>query len=108
MKEFMAKYWARYVLAFVLVNIISIMALIAPLLTERIIDEFIPQGDLKGIALYAILVLGVATARALITFSQRYNIEFTLKKLFMMCEIACISICKPYRLAFLIRIVPVN
>ena len=80
MKEFMAKYWARYVLAFVLVNIISIMALIAPLLTERIIDEFIPQGDLKGIALYAILVLGVATARALITFSQRYNIEFTAQK----------------------------
>ncbi len=80
MKEFMAKYWARYVLAFVLVNIFSIMALIAPLLTERIIDEFIPQGDLKGIALYAILVLGVATARALITFSQRYNIEFTAQK----------------------------
>ena len=80
MKEFMAKYWARYVLAFVLVHIISIMALIAPLLTERIIDEFIPQGDLKGIALYAILVLGVATARALITFSQRYNIEFTAQK----------------------------
>jgi len=80
MKEFMAKYWVRYLLAFVLVNIISIMALVAPLLTERIIDEFIPQGDLKGIALYAILVLGVATARALITFSQRYNIEFTAQK----------------------------
>jgi len=80
MKEFMAKYWVRYLLAFVLVNIISIMALITPLLTERIIDEFIPQGDLKGIALYAILVLGVATARAVITYSQRYNIEFTAQK----------------------------
>ena len=80
MKEFMAKYWVRYLLAFVLVNIISIMALITPLLTERIIDEFIPNGDLKGIALYAILVLGLATARAFVTFSQRFNIEYTAQK----------------------------
>ena len=80
MKEFMAKYWVRYLLAFVLVNIISIMALITPLLTERIIDEFIPNGDLKGIAVYAILVLGIATARAFVTFSQRFNIEYTAQK----------------------------
>ncbi len=80
MKEFMAKYWARYLLAFILVNVISMMSLVTPLLTERIIDEFIPNADFQGITLYAILVLGVATARALVTFSQRYNIEYTAQK----------------------------
>lgn len=80
MKEFMAKYWARYLLAFILVNVISMMSLVTPLLTERIIDEFIPNADFQGITLYAILVLGVSTARALVTFSQRYNIEYTAQK----------------------------
>lgn len=80
LKEFMSKYWARYVLAFVLVNIISLMSLVTPLLTEKIIDDFLPAGDFRGIIIYSLLVLGVALARAIITFSQRYNIEYTAQK----------------------------
>ncbi|NLN83471.1 MAG: ABC transporter ATP-binding protein [Firmicutes bacterium] len=80
LKEFMAKYWARYTLAFVLVNIISLMTLITPLLTEKIIDEFLPAGDFRGIVTYSLIVLGVALLRALITFSQRYNIQYTAQR----------------------------
>ncbi|MCE5196639.1 MAG: ABC transporter ATP-binding protein/permease [Negativicutes bacterium] len=80
LKEFMAKYWARYLVAFLLVNIIALMSLISPLLTEKIIDVFIPAGDLSSIALYAGLVLAVAVVKTAITFAQRYNIEFTAQK----------------------------
>lgn len=80
LKEFMAKYWARYLVAFVLVNIIALMSLISPLLTEKIIDVFIPAGDLSSIAVYAGLVLAVAIVKTIITFAQRYNIEFTAQK----------------------------
>lgn len=80
LKEFMAKYWARYLVAFVLVNIIALMSLISPLLTEKIIDVFIPAGDLSSIAVYALLVLAVAIVKTIITFAQRYNIEFTAQK----------------------------
>ncbi|HZW49787.1 MAG TPA: ABC transporter ATP-binding protein [Bacillota bacterium] len=80
LKEFMAKYLARYLVAFVLVNIIALMSLISPLLTEKIIDVFIPAGDLSSIAVYAGLVLAVAIVKTLITFIQRYNIEFTAQK----------------------------
>ncbi len=80
LKDFMAKYWARYLVAFLLVNIIALMSLISPLLTEKIIDVFIPAGDLSSIAIYAGLVLAVAIVKTAITFAQRYNIEFTAQK----------------------------
>lgn len=80
LKEFMAKYWVRYLAAFILVNIIALMSLISPLLTEKIIDVFIPAGDLSSIAVYAALVLVVAIVKTIITFAQRYNIEFTAQK----------------------------
>lgn len=79
-KDFMSKYWLRYLFAFVLVNFITWLGVQAPQLTQRIIDDFIPAQDMDSIFLFAGLVVLVALLRGLTTFVQRYNMEYTAQR----------------------------
>ena len=79
-KDFMSKYWHRYLLAFALVNVVTWLGFQAPLLTQRIIDDFLPAGDMESILRFALLIVGIALARGITTFCQRYNMEYTAQK----------------------------
>ncbi|MCL2547560.1 MAG: ABC transporter ATP-binding protein/permease [Symbiobacteriaceae bacterium] len=79
-RDFMQKYWHRYLLAFALVNLVTWLGFRAPLLTQRIIDDFIPTRDMDNIIRYALMIVVVAVARGLTTFVQRYNLEYTAQK----------------------------
>ena len=76
----MSKYWARYLFAFILVNVITKLGVQAPLLIQTIIDDFIPAKDMEHIWMYAGLIVVVALARGVTTFVQRYNLEYTAQR----------------------------
>lgn len=77
---FLAPYWYQVLGAVVLVFTVTGLGIVNPLITEQIIDVFIPNGQMNMLLLFCSLVVGLAILKGLLTFCQRYVMEYTAQR----------------------------
>ncbi len=77
---FLVPYWYQVLGAVVLVFTVTGLGIVNPLITEQIIDVFIPNGQMNMLMLFCFLVVGLAILKGVLTFGQRYIMEYTAQR----------------------------